>query len=240
MPFADILRDIGGGILDLVFPPLCVVCREPAERHLCDACIAAMPRITAPICSRCGRPTGSGAGRNDLCGVCRQAAPAFDACRAYGQYAGKLGDAVRAVKYHGKTAAVPALAELMAQVLCDDPLLRQGVVLVPVPLHPRRRRQRGFNQAELLARTVARQTGREVHSLLLAKVKNTRPQVGLSAPERRANLRDAFQVRPGSLPAGPLVLVDDVITTGATFGECARALRDAGARQVFALALAHD
>ena len=175
-----------------------------------------------------------------ICRACLDSPPAFAACRAYGPYHDPLRRAVHAVKYDGKRAAIPALADLLATALVEEPALAPARVIVPVPLHPRRRRQRGFNQAELLARALAAATGRAVRTDLLRKVRHTRPQVGLSAAGRRDNLRDAFVVAAEPLPLEPLLLVDDVVTTGSTFHECARVLRAAGATAVCALALAHD
>lgn len=241
------LRRLGEGLVDLVFPPLCVSCHAPSPQHLCESCIAAIPRLEPPLCHRCGRPldqlavspTSSFRGRAH-CRRCRTMPVEFDLCRAYGPYGGTLREAILALKYGGKTAVVPALAGLLAQVLEDETTLRRARMIVPVPLHPRRLRQRGFNQSELLARALAARTGLELRCDLVVKTRHTRPQVGLNAEERRENLRDAFEFRGGDAITGPVLLIDDVTTTGATFHECARTLRAAGATTIYAVALAHD
>jgi ComF family protein len=137
--------------------------------------------------------------------------------------------AVQALKYRGRRRIADALGALLAERYPFD----SSAVLVPVPLHPKRLRARGFNQAVLLARALARRRGLVVAPRLLVRRRSTDAQTGLGAAERRANLRDAFAVRPTfRVPDRPLVLIDDVLTTGATADACARALRAAGAASV--------
>ncbi|MBI3948137.1 MAG: ComF family protein [Armatimonadetes bacterium] len=241
------MRQLGEGLVDLVFPPVCVVCRAPSPCFLCDDCTAAMPRLQPPLCSRCGQGMEMMAVSSDetfagrvTCRRCRDAAPAFAACRAFGLYDGPLRQAIAALKYERLYTVAPALAAILARVLAEEPVLRPARILVPVPLHPRRERWRGFNQSVLLARSLAERTGLELRCDLLVKVRDAKPQVGLSAAQRRENLREAFRVAATDLPRAPLLLVDDVTTTGSTFHECARTLREAGAASVYAIALAHD
>lgn len=240
------LRQLGTALVDLFFPPLCVVCKTPAPRHLCDRCIAGMPWQHVSLCDRCGGAlVPAGAARNSLalrsglCARCRRDPPAFDFCRAYGPFRGALRDAIHALKYEGKTAVAPGLSGLLAQVVDGEPILQRARVLIPVPLHLERRKERGYNQAEMLAAETAARWSMDIRPDLLAKVRHTQPQVGLSAAERRANLQGAFVFAgPASLDV-PVLLVDDVTTTGATFHECAHVLRAAGAPAVYAVALAH-
>jgi len=241
------LRRLGDGLLDLLFPPLCVACGAPSAQYLCDACAAAITRLPPPLCHCCGVPLeplrmtadDSFRGRAS-CRRCRTLPADFEVCRAYGAYEGALRAAILALKYRGKTAVVPALAGLLARVVEEEPALRRARTLVPVPLHPRRLRHRGFNQAELLAAELAARTGMVLRRDLIVKARHTRPQVGLNAEQRRENLRDAFAFRGDEPLQGPVLLLDDVITTGATFHECARTLRAAGVTSVYAIALAHD
>ncbi|MDH7569637.1 MAG: ComF family protein [Armatimonadota bacterium] len=240
------IRVLGQGLVDLLLPPLCVVCEKPGHGHLCAKCLASMHPMSAPICHRCGRALplalpsgGTFVHDGSICGRCRELSPAFDACRAYGPYAGALRTAILAVKFGGRRAAIPPLGQLLVRVFESEPLLQRARVAVPVPLHPRRYGRRGFNQSELLARELCRHTGLVLHTGLLKRVRETPPQVGLGARERRENLREAFQV-VGPVPGDAVLLVDDVVTTGATFNECASALRHAGCGAVYALALAHD
>lgn len=241
------LRHLGEGLLDLFFPPLCVVCRAPTVRFLCEECVAAMPRLPSAVCHRCGailesdtNSTQESLAGQRTCQRCRDSPPAFSFCRAFGLYQGALRDAIVALKYHRLTVVAPALATLLLQVIEQEPILQQAQVVVPVPLHAKRERWRGFNQSALLAQALATLTGLEVRCNVLAKVRHTRPQVGLNAQERRENLHGAFQVVAADLPRVPILLVDDVTTTGATLHECARALWQAGATDVRALVLARD
>jgi ComF family protein len=146
---------------------------------------------------------------------------------------------VHELKYHGRRRVAARLAEVLLALPAVRDVLARGAVLVPVPLHPRRRRERGFNQAELLAREVGRRARLPVAPSALVRRKDTVAQAGLSAAARRRNVRGAFAVRRRAAVAGKVVvLVDDVLTTGATASACASLLRDAGASEVRLLAVA--
>jgi ComF family protein len=147
--------------------------------------------------------------------------------------------AIHELKYQGRRRVAGRLAEVLLTAASARALLAPGAVLVPVPLHPRRRRERGFNQAELLAQELSRRTRLEIAAAALVRRRPTAPQTGLSAAERRANVRGAFAVRRRAQVAGRVVvLVDDVLTTGATATACARTLSAAGASEVRLLTVA--
>lgn len=156
--------------------------------------------------------------------------------RAFGLYEGRLRDALHAFKYRRRIALADPLGQVLAAVVRGDPVLSAADALVPVPLHPSRERERGFNQAEELAKVLARQTGIPLLRALV-RVRPTVPQVDLSEAERRSNVRGAFSVRA---PVRGLraVLVDDVRTTGSTLAECARTLRKGGGKVVGAVTVA--
>ncbi len=228
-----------GALLDLVFPPFCPVCRARlgAGRRdpLCGICWQALERIDEPVCRLCGLPmTVPG-----LCGACRRRRPAFDYARAAARYGEVVREALHAFKFGGRRALAAPLGDLLAgpgsvALPADAPDL-----LVPVPLHPRRQRERGFNQSSLLARRVGRAWGLPVRSDILLRTAATSPQTDLSAEARRANVRHAFTLRRPELVAGRhVILVDDILTTGATVGECARVLREEGAATVGVLTVA--
>jgi ComF family protein len=238
----DHLCRAGDALLDLVFPPRCVVGGElldPSEVHLCEACIGKIDRIGSPLCSCCGRPFFTPDDDDHLCGVCIDTAPPFDIARAFGVYGGVLLDVIHLFKYRRRAYLSGILSGLMARGLGAE--ARGFDVLVPVPLHKRRLYQRGYNQASLLCRGLGRAWGLPVDYTSLIRERWTEPQVRLTPSERIKNVRGAFSVADG--PENPLrdkriLLVDDVYTTGATVSECARVLKRAGAESVGVLTLA--
>jgi len=226
-------------VLAVVFPSFCPVCARvldhPTRGPLCDACWEALPRHQGALC-RCGLPLPP---TLTLCGRCRRDRQPFAGGASLGPYEGGLREAIHALKYRGRRRVAARLAAVLLEEPRARAVLAQAEVLVPVPLHPRRRRERGFNQAELLAGAVGRQCLLPVAATALVRRKDTVPQAGLSAAGRRLNVAGAFGVRRRARIAGRVVvLVDDVFTTGATALACARALREAGAREVRLLAIA--
>ena len=225
--------------LDLVFPPLCPVCREMlgAGRRdpLCGACWKGMDRIGPPWCRCCGIPLGI----EGLCGWCRERRPRFAYARAAARYGGLVRDAIHAFKFGGRRGLAEPLGDLLAGLGLSALPGAAPDSLVPVPLHHRRERERGYNQALLVARRLERAWGVPVVTDALVRLTATAPQTHLDAPARRRNVRKAFAVRrPEAIAGRHVVLVDDVLTTGATVGECARVLTRAGASIVGVLTIA--
>ncbi|WP_232340876.1 ComF family protein [Bisbaumannia pacifica] len=211
-------------------PGRCAFCLGPAERQApwCHDCLLALP-WNLPACPRCGEPqAGQGLGRP--CGACLRRTPAFDRTRAPLRYAGAVEGLVRAFKFHASPRAGSVLLELFLRDLTLPPV----AALVAVPLHDRRARRRGFDQADWLARRLARRL--ELPWIEARRVRDTPSQRGLDRPARRANLRRAFRI-DSALPAR-VALVDDVMTTGATLEALALACRRAGAETVEAWAMA--
>ena len=219
-------------LLDLVFPRACLGCRDdlppPLSGPLCGACLARLRPLGGPLCARCGRPWG----RPGLCWDCGSALRSLDLTRAAFPYRRPLVEMIHAFKYRGDLDAGRALGDWMAGLCVRHPELRLPDMVAPVPLHRSRLRERGFNQAALLARPVARTLRLPVVEAL-RRDRNTPPQWRFRRGERVARLREAFSARPGLRLAGKSVLlVDDVCTTGGTLEGCARALRNAGAAWV--------
>ncbi len=229
--------------LDLVFPAFCPVCAASLgagrQDPLCGACWAAIPRIAPPWCECCGLPLdGLMPGLPPApvtCGPCRADPPAWDWARAGAEYAGVVRDAIHAFKFEGKRALARPLAALVREQANGEP--GGDVVLLPVPLARGREQERGFNQAALLAERLAEGSSRPVRPGWLVRVRPTAPQSDLGAAERRANVRGAFAAAP-SVAGRSVIVVDDVLTTGATAAECARILRAAGAARVGVLTVA--
>ncbi|HEX2441278.1 MAG TPA: ComF family protein [Methylomirabilota bacterium] len=224
--------------LDLVFPALCPVCgallAEGRRDPLCGGCWRSIVRLAPPCCERCGVPFVAGDVR--VCGACAADPPPWDWARAGAEYDGVVRDAIHAFKFEGKRALARPLAALVIDQWGDG--LEGGpAVLVPVPLASGREAERGFNQAGLLAEHLGAGLGLAVRPRWLARIRPTRAQSDLGAVERRANVQGAFIARP-VVGGRQVIVVDDVLTTGATAASCARALTAAGAARVGVLTVA--
>jgi len=223
----------------LALPSGCLVCGEPLSRPLrgpvCQACLEGLPILKAPFCPRCGLPYVAGVVPG-LCGPCR-ARRRFRLARAAGPYEGALRDVLHHFKYRGRLRLASPLGRLaFERCLKEGPL--RGEVIVPVPLHRRRRCERGYDQAHLLARAIGAAAGLPLSPALL-KVKDRPPQSSLGLAGRRRNAAGAYRARrEASIAEKRVLLVDDVLTTGATAEACARVLLRAGARSVDVLSVA--
>ena len=225
--------------LSLLYPPRCLVCRTLGETGLCADCLAQIVSVTLPSCRTCGQtiaPPGV------HCQHCRLRRPAYDRARAMGAYEGVLQTALHHFKYHDRPQLAAPLGLLLAAFARGNAPDLNGLhfdALLPVPMHPIRRRLRGYNQSERLARVVAGELGLPLLTDALVRTHATRPQVGLAGDDRRSNLAGAFAVRrPKAVSGKALLLIDDVVTTGSSLHECALVLKAYGAKSVYALTLA--
>jgi len=239
-----LLADLDRGLLDLLFPRDCAVTREPMElgarRHLSAAGALELIRIDDPRCLRCGHPFDGTLEDDRTCPHCLGLDPAFGRAVCPFRARGPVRELIHRIKY----GASPWLADDLADAALEDTLFRRhlmGAVLVPVPLHAARRRERGYNQAERIAAWLAPRLPGCVTAALLTKQAETLSQTRLDRRERRANVRRAFRLAEGAEldPDRRYVVIDDVLTTGATLHACAATLRAAGASRVDAAALAH-
>ena len=247
---AESSRSALDSLLTVLLAPACPLCQtlldRPTRGLVCPACWDAVPRLTPPVCDRCGDPLPSWRGISQQCvrcPRCRRSPSALDRGRAVGPYESTLRRLVHLFKYDRRHTLAAPLGTLMRQHGTD--LLADADCVVPVPLHPRRRRARGFNQAAELAAHLGPPV---VHAL--RRTVATPPQTGLPAAQRHGNVRGVFAPartqqrwrgrggRGGALQGACVVLVDDVATTGATLEACARVLRGCGVGEVRALTLA--
>ncbi len=210
-------------------PGQCCLCgqRSLAPRDICSGCLADLPRLRAR-CTRCALPLA----QDGLCGICQRRAPAYDGVWALYEYGFPLNHMITGLKYDARLHLARLLAEQMAAALAADWGTVQPVdAIVPVPLHPRRLRERGFNQAQVLAEPLARRLGVPLQSAWCRRQRETEQQAGMSAKARRRNLKSAFEVT-ADVRGLSLAIVDDVMTTGTTVEVLAAALKKAGARRV--------
>jgi ComF family protein len=227
----------------LLFPSSCRICEtlleKTGERIVCGKCLAKLKGADSPFCLCCGR-FYDGAGESHLCGDCLRSRPPYTRHRSGARYAGVVKDLILLYKYRGYEVLSRVLADFVSQCLDREDDLWSGVqAVVPVPLHPAKEKSRGFNQAVLLAKALARRRDIPLLEGRLVKVRPTAAQTSLQAGERETNLRGAFRVRKAAGLRGKIVLlVDDVYTTGSTIRECSLALKKAGVKEVRAVTVA--
>ena len=225
------LARLGTAALELVFPSRCVGCGEYGS-FLCSACESSLPRLKQPYCKNCTEPNPGAV----LCSRCVLYPLSIDKIRAPYLMEGQVEAAIYALKYRNLRAIAPTLGELLAKWLESSRV--PGDLLVPIPLHWRRHRVRGYNQSELLAKEMGKRSGLPVRTDLLVRTRDSAPQVSLSNPEDRArNVEGSFQCK-ADVRGLRIILVDDVVTTGSTMSACALPLKAAGASSVWGVAIA--
>ena len=247
------MMGIAESLFTTFFPADCRICNNPLSNisrlPVCGECLATIHPITGTLCSVCGERiltpyvlTDKDSGPR--CGVCRQVAPKYERAVAYGSYEGALRELIHLLKYDGVRPAAAILGQMLSQTIArlEPGFSDRCVLVIPVPLHVSKRKQREFNQAELIANAALKHlpgTRFELPTDVLARRRATLSQIGLSSHQRRENLRGAFSVpRPELVKAREVLLVDDVLTTGTTASECARVLRRAGASKVWVATVA--
>jgi ComF family protein len=238
-----------GWVVDWLYPPRCRACAgrihgRDAE-YFCPRCWEQIQLVCHPLCNRCGRPFPDAAGEDHTCAVCLARSPQFVAARAWACYPREeleehpLRRVVQKFKYGRKVSLGKPLGQLMARGCREFLDGFQADLIVPVPLHRKRLRWRGFNQSLVLARQIGRAYDIPVDAFVLRRNHETAPQTQLDEDARRRNVRGAFALKPDrSVDGKSVLLVDDVYTSGATVNECSRILKRNGAKQVFVLTLA--
>ncbi len=235
------MRSVLGTLANLLLPPVCIVCRTRIGSHglLCGACFAKIDFIAPPICDRLGVPLPYDAGSPSLSAAAIAEPPVYDRARAVARYSVTMRELVQGFKYRDRHEGMPLFARWLARAGAE--LLTDADLIVPVPLYRSRLWWRRFNQSAMLAQSVARLIGVPADCFLLKRVRRTASQVGLTHDQRRRNVAGAFKVDDAAkarVRGMNIVVIDDVITTGATAEACARALKRAKAARVDVLALA--
>jgi ComF family protein len=248
-----IFRSAIDSLAAVLFPAPCRICAEilvSASRvPICEKCFAAFKPIVAPFCQCCGRSLPAPASDSGaqyslaeaplLCRLCRAKFYAFDRARSYGEYNEELKKAILLLKFEEVTCLGEWFASRLAEVVAREAAEFQADVVVPVPLHPDRLRERGYNQAELIARPLARKLHLKQGAYLLMRTRPRPARLVLSRKEHWDSVRGAYATRAGlRVDKLRVLLVDDVMTTGATLDACARALKKAGAASVLGLTVA--
>jgi len=218
---------------DWLFPPRCGGCGKEGKRW-CDPCAESVQLITSPVCPICGGKQSV----EKMCEGCISTPRSYVALRSWAAYTGPLRQAILRLKYHRDIAMGEILARPLVMSL--EKLNWPVDIVVPVPASLARLKERGYNQVSLLARPVGLGLNIPYRSQALRKVVETRSQVGLTADERRLNVKDVFQAEQRTVKGRTILVVDDITTTGSTIEECAKALCRAGARQVYGMTLARS
>jgi ComF family protein len=238
------LKRLASSLLDLCLPRTCAGCQQAwmlsEQGFWCPECLKALAWIESPRCPGCGIPfLDSPDSADHLCGDCLKNSFAFDAARSAVLYAGVARERIHQLKFGGKLHWVPPLEALLAEAVPRGDAITQVDMVLPVPLHKQRLRQRGFNQAGLIAREFGRHLCIPVRFGVLTRHRATLPQTRLGRRERLHNVRGAFSVgRPEVVRDRSVLLVDDVFTTGTTLSECARVLKRVGVQVVYAVTVA--
>ncbi|MGA7826601.1 MAG: ComF family protein [Geobacteraceae bacterium] len=231
--------------LDILFPPRCHACRcflaEPVDIHLCHACREKIRVVASPLCTICGAPFATENGIDHPCGHCLTTRRPFAGARTAALFEGPLQELIHRFKYGRKIQLSRPLGLLTASALWDYQAGLSLDYVVPVPLHRRRLRERGFNQSQLIGRILAKNWKIPLSVNNLRRIRWTTPQTCLSAAERERNIKGAFDVAmTDSFKGKRLLLVDDVYTTGNTVSECAKTLRQSGAKEVHVVTVARS
>ncbi|MCB8944724.1 MAG: ComF family protein [Ardenticatenaceae bacterium] len=225
-------RQVAGAFLSFLFPPVCAVCRKPGAMFCAD-CRAKVVWIQEPICQKCGRVVQ---GRGEICRTCVHHALPLAQIRSTVLFAEPVQSVIHKLKYEGMFGLVEPLADLMLEGwLCWETAVD---LVIPIPLHHERKKMRGYNQSELLARQFSQKLNMPMNTHALQRVRKTRSQVGLNITERKENMQAAFHAEEKTVVGKKILLIDDVCTTGATLSAAADALLSKGAESVSAYCLA--
>jgi ComF family protein len=241
------LRGVADALASVIFPAPCRVCGQTLDNAslipICRACLQSLVPYAGPMCARCGRPLVSPIALESesapQCHVCRRSLYDFDFARSYGAYTPAMARAIVLLKYHKVLPLGGWFSARLEEVVVQNPEMFAADVIVSVPVHAARLRERGYNHAELIARPLARCLGVPFRSYLLVRTKPRSDKLKLTLRERWRTVKGSYAIREGTRVDNlRVLLIDDVMTTGATLDACSRALRGAGASNVVGLVVA--
>jgi len=234
-------------LINIIYPPRCHICGRflPTDKYhhlshyICDDCRASLIPVTNPICIICSLPFATSKGQDHLCENCMRNTPWYDFARAPYLYSGLIMESIQRFKYRSETYLASYLGALLSSFAGEWIKNPKDFIVMPVPIHRRRLRERKFNQSLVLARILTSDLGTKLNYLSLIRNRDTKAQTGLNREERRKNVKNAFSITDKQVTEGKeILLVDDVFTTGHTLNECAKTLKKSGARRVICLTLA--
>ncbi len=230
---------LAGALLDFIYPPYCCLCRsrlQQGEKVVCEDCWGEVKPLGGPFCPNCGYPVEPDA---DGCPMCRQRGWSFQRVKILTDFEPAVQQLIHLLKYRGKRSVGTRLGVMLGQTLRSRPRWQKADLIIPVPLHKSRLRERGYNQSFLIGKALSEELQKPLRPELLVRRRSTRSQTKLNVTERIENVSGAFRVNhPEQLDDKRIILVDDIITTGATADACSRSLLNAGAKEVLVAAVA--
>lgn len=233
------MKEILESFVNLLFPPLCIICKEKNINFLCNRCKAKINFIKNNFCARCGTPAEGKITEGAICGKCKTEKTYFVISRSVGVYSDTLKEIIHAFKYNKKKYLAKPLGNLLIEYLIENFNINNIDIVIPIPLHKKREDERGFNQSELLAKEISNKLKIQISNNILFRTKNTLPQFALSPEDRYENIKGAFEIRNGELIKDKNILVvDDICTTGATLKEASKTLAKAKPKGIYCLTLA--
>jgi len=228
------LRDISSELIKFFFPARCIGCGKWGD-FLCQRCVKKLPRISPPICLKCGKPETSGS----YCAACWGTTTSIDGIRSVFHFEGVIRKAIHELKYYHLKAISACMTQFLYNFLQENPV--PGDLIIPVPIHKNRIKQRGYNQSSLISAELGKLIGIPVVENCLVRARDTYPQVrSLNLDQRRKNVHNAFTCNSGTYDGKKVILIDDVCTSGATLEACAVALKKGGFESVWGVTIARE
>ncbi|NLK21800.1 MAG: ComF family protein [Epulopiscium sp.] len=226
-------------ILDIIYPPRCIFCKDiipiQKEKGICEECKKNLSFVEGKTCQRCGKPIEK---KRDTCLDCIKYPPEYEKGWAVFVYEGLIRDMMYRFKYGGYKEYARYLGHLMADKIRNEAPNEKFDLIIPIPIHPNRKKSRGYNQGEELAKTISKELNSPMDTSILIRTKETRPQSGLTIIERKNNIKNAFKIKINmDLKQMKILLVDDIYTTGATINSCAKLLKNKNAGKIYFVSL---